>query len=608
MSQFILSTTDLSDLSTETEAFTKTTLPQTLNSALTGSVTLAFLSDAVQATATAGEPTVTYGDAVSADLANGTALAVGESAGVYRVAGWNNPTGFSNFAATNLNDQTSSATTLDLTATGFIGNNTTRAVDDGETDFHMFARGLAVPLEIGTPANLVIAEIPYSTYDVFVYFDELPASVSGRQLTISDGTTPSVITATGASRYAGQTYTEGSDGNYVVFSGLTSASTTIVISSNSTFSADFAIVGMQVVESLQTFDYAVQPSGAVSDYSEDETNIYFTYADATYPEMDGSYTVAKADLASGYPVFARDPTVSESGGVWTPTPGLKLWPAGQTPVSLSGFYAPSGSALSSGLAAYTETAVDALMGFSFTEQVFTNKSVADDFEVSVTVTARAAAPYTEGAVTTDGTVSLQSPSSLTTDTPQHLITVASFTMGTFGADFRMLTSFNGGQGLRAPNNDSTLAWSLTSSAYTASEITLTAGTRYHVAVRAASATKRMAIWSAAAGWVDFTSGTSDAGVLTLATGQYAVGTSTSGTTNRPFIGDIYRVAMYWGDDLPDPTDADVKNLIADGAALRHPGILAASGLTGIVFDGAEGATAWNAGLNGLTKSGAGSFT
>lgn len=191
-----------------------------------------------------------FGDACSIDVGTGTTVGTVASIGVESYANWQQFTGFPNWTATNIEDQTGSATTTDLVlATGF-GNRDTRAVGSGDL-FNMFTRAVGVSTSTTT---LAYAQIPYTTYDIIVYVCEEASSPSGALLTVTDGTTSYYYESQAADNFNGGTFgqitstdsgTPDTTGNYVRFSSITGASKTISLTNSV---ASMTVVGIQLIE------------------------------------------------------------------------------------------------------------------------------------------------------------------------------------------------------------------------------------------------------------------------------------------------------------------------------------------------------------------------
>lgn len=193
-----------------------------------------------------------FGDAVSVDLGSGTTVGTTASIGVEPYINWQQKSGFPDFTATNLEDQASVVTTLDLQG-DFTGNQSTRATGSGDL-FNMFTRAAGIGAA-ASASTLAITENPYATYDVIVYFCEVSTSVATETISFSDGTTTYYYECQGSDNFNGGTLTRvtstsagspDTTGNYVRFEGLTSASTTITMIESVANHA--GACGMQIIE------------------------------------------------------------------------------------------------------------------------------------------------------------------------------------------------------------------------------------------------------------------------------------------------------------------------------------------------------------------------
>jgi hypothetical protein len=189
---------------------------------------------------------------VSGDLGNSTTVGITATIGVVPVANWIQYSGFPNTSDTNLEDDSVSATTMDLVTAAMSGNATTRATGSGDL-FNMFTRGVTIS---NTPGSTIdLSQIPYTTYDVYIYFCEGTGSVSGETFSVSDGTTTYYYENQGSDNFNSGTLaavtstsvgSPDTAGNYVKFTGLTAAAITITCVCSAT--ATDAVVGFQVVE------------------------------------------------------------------------------------------------------------------------------------------------------------------------------------------------------------------------------------------------------------------------------------------------------------------------------------------------------------------------
>jgi hypothetical protein len=201
-----------------------------------------------------------YGDAVSADLGSGDAVGTIPSIGIGPHANWVQYSGFPSWSATNMEDQSGNATTMDCVFANGLrsGNITTSAIGPGDT-FEMFRRGVRADTE--TDSTFSITQIPYSKYDVVFYIENAEgssSSVGDHDTIISDGTTTYYVASDGSPKFTGtleqitnQTpLSHDGRGNYIVFSGLTSASVTITSRISGTVVFNCSFVGFQVIERL----------------------------------------------------------------------------------------------------------------------------------------------------------------------------------------------------------------------------------------------------------------------------------------------------------------------------------------------------------------------
>lgn len=199
--------------------------------------------------------TPTYGAAVSADIGSSGTLS-GKTVGFLSYPFWSNPSGTPNFGASNLVNNSNTATTLDLTLSNASGNAGSRSVDDTTDNYEIFARGIQVNM---TATTLAIAQIPYAKYDVIVYFDETTISGASQTMDITNGTVTYYAVTRQSGRWGGtferlvsQLSTERQNsGNYVLFQNETAASLTISATANN--NAAFLITGIQIVERTDPF-------------------------------------------------------------------------------------------------------------------------------------------------------------------------------------------------------------------------------------------------------------------------------------------------------------------------------------------------------------------
>lgn len=194
--------------------------------------------------------------AVSVDLGSGTTVGTTPSIGVEPHDNWQQEFGFPNFTSTNLEDDSETATTLDLELATAAGNITTRATGSGDL-FNMFTRAAGCRIELEN-TQLIITQIPYSTYNVYLYFCESSSSTSGPLYEFTDGTTSYYYETQGSDNFDSGTLTRvtsessgtpDTTGNYILFEGLSSASVTITGNGDSGNANDIGFVGLQIVES-----------------------------------------------------------------------------------------------------------------------------------------------------------------------------------------------------------------------------------------------------------------------------------------------------------------------------------------------------------------------
>jgi len=193
--------------------------------------------------------------AVSVDLGSGTTVGTSASIGVDPHVNWQQEFGFPNFTSTNLEDDSTAATTLDLELAGAAGNLDTRASGSGDL-FNMFTRGAGCRIELEDTV-FQIDQIPYTTYNVYLYFCESSSSTSGPVYEITDGTTAYYYETQGSDNFDSGTLTRvtsessgtpDATGNYILFEGLSSSSLTITCNGDSGNANDLAFVGLQIVE------------------------------------------------------------------------------------------------------------------------------------------------------------------------------------------------------------------------------------------------------------------------------------------------------------------------------------------------------------------------
>lgn len=161
-------------------------------------------------------------------------------AGVVPVANWNNS--FPSNPTVNLIDSTGAATTLDISYSSFNTYSVQGSTPAQDLDGTYNRRLLNGYLNSGTGqipavASITIAEIPYTQYDLIVYFS---SDVADRTGTVTNGPTtysfntlgPASVSAASAllSQTTDTTLSYATDANYAVFSNLSGTSQTLTTS------------------------------------------------------------------------------------------------------------------------------------------------------------------------------------------------------------------------------------------------------------------------------------------------------------------------------------------------------------------------------------------
>ncbi len=172
---------------------------------------------------------------------NGTIGGAAQYAGVVSANYWNNS--WPSNPTTDLIDNSGLATTLDLSYTSANSWSMTGSHPgvDGDGSYNKellngyLNSGVAGWTQIAT-SFFTISEVPYSQYDLYVYFS---SDAAGRTGTVTDGTTTFSFSTLGSASVAGanasfvQTTDTGSGNpgaNYAVFSGLVGSSKTVTVS------------------------------------------------------------------------------------------------------------------------------------------------------------------------------------------------------------------------------------------------------------------------------------------------------------------------------------------------------------------------------------------
>lgn len=253
--------------------------------------------------------------AVSVDLGSGTSVSTSASIGVDPHSNWQQESGFPTFTSTNLEDDTTAATTLDLEfSSSGSGNLTTNATGSGDL-YDMFTRGVRVPQT--SSASLIFSEIPYSSYDLYLYIAETDTA-SGDLYEFSDGTTTYYFESQGTDNFNSGTLARVSStssispstsGNYVLFEGLSSASVTITATSPD--SNEMAMVGLQVVEA-SSGNTNVSTSSQSLAFSENPASIFLDRNVGALTESL-SLSLYSSTISTGGPVIT-DVNTTESWG------------------------------------------------------------------------------------------------------------------------------------------------------------------------------------------------------------------------------------------------------------------------------------------------------
>jgi len=195
------------------------------------------------------------------------------SLGVVATANWNNLTNAANAAGTNLMDDSGAATTLDVSFTGW-NKDTFNAWGDSRAD--MYSNFLHHQGDTMANATVNLSQIPYATYDVYIYYTGFiakqvqawtdgvstlyglrgPASGGGLAGYVQYQTTSEAAAlADAAAGTAG--------GNYLKFTGLTAPGlilTSLGLPDQSGFEQD-GIAGIQIVNTAPVNTFASWMSG-----------------------------------------------------------------------------------------------------------------------------------------------------------------------------------------------------------------------------------------------------------------------------------------------------------------------------------------------------------
>ena len=184
---------------------------------------------------------------ISWAYANGNPILATGYAGVVSATNWN-LTGAGGSANLSYDNASSSGTTLSLA--GGFGDWGIGSVGSPDSD-GTYNKAIFDGYYNSFSSTLTLGSIPYSTYDIYVYFS---SDADGRNGTISDGTTTySFATmAVGAVSGGNAVFTQTTDlaagypnADYAVFSGLSGTSETLTIASNP--NNGMGIAGFQIV-------------------------------------------------------------------------------------------------------------------------------------------------------------------------------------------------------------------------------------------------------------------------------------------------------------------------------------------------------------------------
>ena len=251
---------------------------------------------------------------ISGSLGSGTSPGTVAVIGVVPLAEWDQYAGFPNTSDTNLVDSTGSATTMDLVTALMSGNSTTRASGSGDL-FNMFTRGVDIDSSPGSTIDF--SQIPYSTYDVYIYFCEDTTSVAAQTFSVTDGTTTYYYENQGADNFNSGTLaavtstsvgSPDTTGNYVKFTGLTAAAVTITCISSTNSAVD--VVGFQVVEDAGGAIEVTPDSALTTSLSSD-------------PSISITANVSLSPISSKTTSLSSDPSIQLASVVLVPAQSPK---------------------------------------------------------------------------------------------------------------------------------------------------------------------------------------------------------------------------------------------------------------------------------------------
>lgn len=195
------------------------------------------------------------------------------SLGVVPADNWNNLTNAANPTATNLMDNSGAATTLDISFTGW-GKDTFNAWGDSRAD--MYSNFLHHQGDTLTNATVSLSQIPYATYDVYIYYTCFPTkqvhawtdgvtTLYGLRGPASGGGLAGYVQYQTTSEATALADADGgtAGGNYLKFTGLTAASlilTSLGLPNQAGFEQD-GIAGIQIVNTTPANTFATWISG-----------------------------------------------------------------------------------------------------------------------------------------------------------------------------------------------------------------------------------------------------------------------------------------------------------------------------------------------------------
>jgi len=187
-------------------------------------------------------------DVISWAYANGNPIPATGTAGVLAATNWN-LTGDAGSLSLSYDNATASGTTLSLA--GGFGAWGIGGVSSPDTD-GTYNKAIFDGYYNSVGSTLTLGNIPFATYDVYVYFS---ADVDGRTGTVSDGTTTFSFSTMGVAATSGgnailsltsDTGTGNPAADYAIFSGLTGSSQIFTLA-NASDGMGFAGIQIQAV-------------------------------------------------------------------------------------------------------------------------------------------------------------------------------------------------------------------------------------------------------------------------------------------------------------------------------------------------------------------------